>query len=97
MGAFLDELATAIHGLSIEQLKQSSEVASKGGNIVAEDRESFSPKFVSEWLFGAVLSAYGKVTSSETVSKRTHDDVLTKGIGMPWRRSGVWLSLRVTL
>lgn len=97
MKAFVDELATAIHGLSVEQLQQSTEVASKAGNVVAEDRQSRSPKFVSEWLFGAVLSAYGNAISSQTVSKRTHDDVLSKGVGMPWRRSGVWLSVKVTL
>ncbi|KAK5056803.1 hypothetical protein LTR84_012335 [Exophiala bonariae] len=93
---FLEELSLALHRLSTEQLKQSKEVAIKAGNVVAESRESPAPKFVTEWLFGAVLSAYGKVTSSQSISKRTHDDVVTKGLGIPWRRSAVWLSLRVT-
>lgn len=97
MDTFVEELSLAIHRLSTEQLKQSKAVATKAGNVVAEDREAPSPRFVTEWLFGAVLSTYGKVTSTQSVSKRTHDDVLTMGHGIPWRRSGVWLSLRVSL
>ena len=59
---FVEELGTAIHKLSIEQLKQSMETTTKGGNVVAEDRQSPSPRLVSEWLFGAVLSNYGSAT-----------------------------------
>lgn len=94
---FVEELGPAIHKLSIEQLKQSMETITKGGNVVAEARQSPSPRLVSEWLFGAVLSSYGSATPLVSFPKRTHDDVVWKDTDKPWRRSGVWLSVRVTL
>ena len=94
---FVQELGTAVHKLSIEQLSEAMKTTEKGGNTVSEDRQSPSPRFVTEWLFGAVLSFYGKATSNKPFTKRTHDDVVWKDTDKPWRRSGVWLSVRVTL
>ncbi|KEF51502.1 uncharacterized protein A1O9_12419 [Exophiala aquamarina CBS 119918] len=94
---FVKELATAIHQLSIEQLKMSMAQIKKAENELAEERQSPSPKFVGELLFGAYLRSYGKAGLRKSISKRIDDDVLSKGTGMPWRRSSLWLSIRVSL
>ncbi|KIV86455.1 hypothetical protein PV11_02066 [Exophiala sideris] len=93
---FTHNLGTAIHKLSVEQLRLAMETTKKGGNISAEDRQSPHPRLVTEWLFG-ILSTRGKATPSSTIQKRTHDDVCWKSAARPWRRSGVYLSARVAL
>ncbi|KAI1615196.1 hypothetical protein EDD36DRAFT_432369 [Exophiala viscosa] len=91
---FILELGTAIHKLSIEQLRLAMETSTKGQNTVAEERQSVHPRAVTEWLF-AILSSRGELANTLTVHKRTHDDVCWKGTDKPWRRSGVYLSARV--
>ena len=93
---FVHELGTAIFKLSVEQLRMAMETTVKGKNTVIEDRQSAHPKLVTEWLFG-ILSTRGKATASPTIRKRTHDDVCWKDADKPWRRSGVYLSARITL
>ncbi|EXJ94001.1 hypothetical protein A1O1_02394 [Capronia coronata CBS 617.96] len=95
--SFVQELGTAIHKLSVEELRLAMETTTKAKNTVVENRQSAHPRAVSEWLFG-VLSSYGQATSSPTISKRVHDDVCwTNSSKPPWRRSGIWLSARVAL
>ncbi|EXJ92093.1 hypothetical protein A1O3_00643 [Capronia epimyces CBS 606.96] len=94
---FIQELGTAIHKLSVEEVRLAMETTIKAQNTVVEKRQSAHPRAVTEWLFG-VLSSYGKATSSPTICKRTHDDVCwTNTSKPPWRRSGVWLCARVAL
>lgn len=93
---FIHELGTAIFNLSVEQLRIALETTTKGKNVVSEDRQSAHPMMVTEWLFG-ILGTRGKATASPTIRKRTHDDICWKDADRPWRRSGVYLSVRVAL
>lgn len=94
--SFTQELGNAIHKLSVEHLKLAMETTKKMDNTIAEERQSAHPRAVSEWLFG-LLGSRGKATSSPVIYKRTHDDVCWMNTQLPWRRSGVWLSVRVAL
>jgi len=93
---FLEALSSAIQKMSIEQVAIAMEHSSKSGQSLTEERQSIHPKLVSEWLFG-ILAAEGTPVYTKTISKRTHDDVCFKSAARPWRRSPLWLSLRVAL
>lgn len=51
---------------------------------------------VSE-LFMGVLSAVGSPISVSSISKNTRDEVLWKQAAAPWRRSPMWLLIRVSI
>jgi hypothetical protein len=94
---FVEELATAIWTLSSEELTLAMEKSHKAGTEFNEVREAAHPRFVTEWLFGSVLASQGASNESRTISKRVHDDVCWNKADIPWRRSGVWLSARISI
>lgn len=91
---FVQALGKAIFQLSVEQLDLAMEASTKGGQNFAEERDSAHPRAVTEWIF-AILSTRGEPASSQTILKRTHDDVCWTRALKPWRRSGIYLSTRV--
>lgn len=93
---FVEEVASSLHKLSIEQLRVSKETTWKAGNTVVEDRQTSHPRLVSEWLL-SVLSIHGQATRSLSISKRTHDDVCWRHAEKPWRRSPTWLCIKTGL
>ncbi|KIW72721.1 hypothetical protein PV04_00897 [Phialophora macrospora] len=94
---FVEELATAIWTLSSEELTLAMEKSRKAGTEFNEARETAHPRFVTEWLFASVLASQGAPNDSPTISKRVHDDVCWRKTDNPWRRSGVWLSARISI
>ncbi|KIW18198.1 hypothetical protein PV08_02486 [Exophiala spinifera] len=91
---FVEELGKAIFQLSVEKLELAMETSTKGGQTFAEERDSAHPRAVTEWLF-SILSTRGEPVSSQTILKRTHDDVCWTHALRPWRRSNIYLSARV--
>lgn len=73
----------------------SAEVT-KAQSIVREPRNTVDPRFVTEMLTG-ILRALGQPFDVSRVHKRTRDDVLWSDALNPWRRSPLWLLLRVAL
>ncbi|KAG9237428.1 hypothetical protein BJ875DRAFT_370034 [Amylocarpus encephaloides] len=69
---------------------------SKAGSKSFEIRDTIHPKFVTEFLTG-ILRGIGKPVETVRIHKRTRDDVLWKDALKPWRRSPVWLLLRVVI
>ncbi|KAK3045846.1 hypothetical protein LTR09_012621 [Extremus antarcticus] len=61
-----------------------------------EYRDTTSPAMVSELLFG-YLRGIGKSTTVSAVSKHTRDEVHYYKAYAPWRRSPMWLLIRVAL
>ena len=75
-----------------EMMPQSYKAGSKTG----ERRESVHPGLVTEMLM-SMLAPLGHPVPVRQVRKRTRDDVLWKKVDLPWRRSALWLSVRVAL
>ncbi|KAH8807698.1 hypothetical protein F5884DRAFT_880995 [Xylogone sp. PMI_703] len=61
-----------------------------------EIRDTIHPKFATEFLTG-ILRGIGTPLNVKRIHKRTRDDVVWKDAKLPWRRSPLWLLLRVTL
>ena len=68
----------------------------KAGSKTGETRESVHPGLVTEMLM-SMLAPLGHSVQVRQVRKRTRDDVLWKKVDLPWRRSALWLSVRVAL
>lgn len=68
----------------------------KAKSKVTEIRESITPTFVTEMLMG-ILRGIGNPYEADRVWKNTRDDVLWLNTLIPWRRSPLWLLLRVAL
>lgn len=54
--SFLEDLGTAIHKLSVEELRLATETTKKGADVVTEERQTVHSRMVTEWLIGGVLS-----------------------------------------
>ncbi|KAH9063764.1 hypothetical protein EDB83DRAFT_804615 [Lactarius deliciosus] len=92
---FLGELASFLIQMDIDVL-DSTATTVKAGSTVREVRESAHPKYISELLVG-ILRGFGRPASVDRITKRIGDEVLWKNAGKPWRRSPLWLVIRVAL
>jgi hypothetical protein len=61
-----------------------------------EMRDTTHPGMVTNLLMN-VISALGKPTNAPTIWKNTREDVLWSNCKQPWRRSPLWLLLRVSI
>lgn len=71
----------------------------KAGMLHREIRDVASPRFITEGLAG-VLRAIGQLlpeVKTVYIHKRIDDHVLWKSAYIPWRRSPIWLVVRVAL
>ncbi|KAH9061808.1 hypothetical protein EDB83DRAFT_2506594 [Lactarius deliciosus] len=92
---FLQEVASFLIQMDVDALDSTATVV-KAGSTVREVRESPHPRYISELLVG-ILRGFGQPASVERITKRIGDEVLWKSAYKPWRRSPLWLVIRVAL
>jgi hypothetical protein len=95
-GSFVTELALFLDKMKREVLSEANEKGNKAGSAVSEERETSHPKFITGMLTG-ILRAIGKPAIIKRIQKRIADDVLWDNANIPWRRSPLWLVVRVAL
>lgn len=93
---FRMRFAQLLARLDSDMLEQACPIVKKAGSTVWETRDTMHPMFVTEMLTG-MLRAMGHPLEIARMQKNTRNEVLWKDTRMPWRRSPVWLFLRVTL
>lgn len=93
---FLSRLADFVDKMKRDHHGAAAGRGVKAGETVQEERESSHPKFVSEMLTG-ILRAIGEEVEVERFMKRIGDEVLWDDAKIPWRRSPLWLVVRVAL
>ena len=93
---FRKALAELIVHLDAETPEEVLPLTKKARSNVVEIRDTVSPRMVTEMLT-AILRAIGRPLHVPRLYKRTRDDVLWKGALRPWRRSPLWLLLRIAL
>lgn len=89
-------IARTLHTMSNEVTPEMQPESRKAGEQHKEYRDTASPAIVTEMLFGC-LRGLGKTVSVSSVSKQTRDEVFWEDALAPWRRSPLWLHIRVTL
>ncbi|OJA14087.1 hypothetical protein AZE42_07939 [Rhizopogon vesiculosus] len=68
----------------------------KAKSTVLEQRETTHPRYITELLTG-ILRGLGSIADVPRIRKRIGDDVLWDKAKLPWRRSPLWLVIRVAL
>ena len=94
--SFLEPLAELLANFDAETPEEVCQTTTKAGSEVVEVRNTVHPRLVTEMLTG-ILRAVGQPFEASRIYKHTRDDVLFKDTVVPWRRSPVWLVLRVAL
>jgi len=97
---FQKNLAIYLFHMSIDELEESAAHTKKAGSTVVETRDSPDPKFITDLLV-TILAGTSDTSAVQDpirrVTKRIADDVLWKDALAPWRRSKLWLVIRVAL
>ena len=68
----------------------------KAGSKVVEERDTADPRYITELLTG-ILRGVGCPAEIKRINKRIGDDVVWNNSRLPWRRSSLWLVIRVTM
>jgi hypothetical protein len=92
---FLRELSSFLVQMDVDCL-DSTPTTLKGGSVVVEIRETVHPRYISELLMG-ILGGFGQPADVDRITKRIGDEVLWDNALKPWRRSPLWLTLKVSL
>jgi hypothetical protein len=93
--SFLGELASFLTQMNVDILDLTATTV-RAGTAVREVRESADPKYISGLLVG-ILRGFGQPAVVDRITKRIRDEVLWKDAYKPWRRSALWLVIRVAL
>ncbi|KAK3110708.1 hypothetical protein LTR53_014728 [Teratosphaeriaceae sp. CCFEE 6253] len=92
----IDTVAYTLAKMSHQAALGMQPQARKAGTSLDEDRDTTHPGTISEFFMG-FLSATGHPAEVNTISKNTREEVLWRDARSPWRRSPVWILLRVAL
>ncbi|KAI2621190.1 hypothetical protein GGR54DRAFT_630279 [Hypoxylon sp. NC1633] len=91
-----ETIAHTLSGMSKQVVEALQPKAKKAGDILPEDRDTNHPGMISE-LFIGFLRSIGEAVDCPIVVKNMRDDVLWNDARSPWRRSPLWLLIRVSL
>ena len=92
---FVKELVSFLIHMDVDRL-DSEPTTTKAGSTVPETRGTADPRYISQLLI-AILLGMGKEANVVRISKRIADDVCWKDAENPWRRSPLWLIIRVAI
>ncbi|MBE3046429.1 hypothetical protein IMZ48_28635, partial [Candidatus Bathyarchaeota archaeon] len=94
--ALIRTVACTLGRMSGQVVAETVPTTSKDGRVHEEIRDTAHPKVVTELLM-AFLLPFGEAAKVTSISKHTRDDVLWKNCEKPWRRSPLWLLLKVCI
>ena len=94
--AFIQSLATTLAKMSTQTALGLQRQVQKTGRLLDEDRDTTNPELVTDWLIN-YLAALGDLTETARISKNTREEVLWRDCLQPWRRTPLWLLVRVVL
>jgi hypothetical protein len=92
---FLSELANFLVRMNDDILDAAS-TTRKAQSTVLEARDTTHPRYITELLTG-ILRSVGRPADIIRITKRVGDDVVWNNSKLPWRRSPLWLLIRVAV
>jgi hypothetical protein len=93
--AFREEFSSFLAQMNSDIL-DSVATTTKANSTVEEIRDSAHSKYITD-LLTQILLGMGEAADVHRIQKRIADDVLWKSALKPWRRSQLWLVIRVAL
>ncbi|PYI29021.1 hypothetical protein BP00DRAFT_480116, partial [Aspergillus indologenus CBS 114.80] len=91
-----ESIAEFLERASTEPVDEFAPKSQKGGVELTETRDTMDPDLITDFLI-TVLGVNGRRTQPVLLRKRIKDDVCWNQAERPWRRSPLWLVLRVCL
>ena len=96
-GSFQAALASFLEKASLEPVKQFAATTLKAESFAYESRDTPVPAIVGQLLM-SIFEALGRIHNPALTRKRIRDDVCwSDAAENPWRRSAMWLVLRVSI
>ncbi|KAK0342281.1 hypothetical protein LTR91_019510 [Friedmanniomyces endolithicus] len=92
----VDTIARTLAKMNFQAAPGMQPQVRKAKSMVDEDRDTAHPGMIPEFIMG-FLNAVGQSAHVDTICKNTREEVLLLDARSPWRRSPVWLLLRVAL
>lgn len=89
-------MASFLEKASIEVVDEFTAKSRKAGVVISESRDTPDPTLITNFLT-TLLEVNGTRTSTPLLHKRIKDDVCWDDAELPWRRSPLWLVLRVSV
>lgn len=93
---FIREMAIMISRMCHETPQICMPITKKARSKVPEERETVHPWLVTEGLM-SILEGYGEAQESPVIHKHIRDDINWDSSKLPWRRSPLWLAIRVSI
>ncbi|CAG7991695.1 unnamed protein product [Penicillium nalgiovense] len=91
-----ETVAQTLSRMSYQPAANTKLKAKKAQQKHDEDRDTTNPKMVTELLM-ATLRPLSTDVSAVQIQKNTREEVIWRDSRSPWRRSALWLLMRVTL
>jgi hypothetical protein len=95
--SFLDNLASFLESMDVHIQNEAMPVSKKAGLEPVETRDTASPVFITEMLTGILHGIGQEVDNVTRFQKKIRDDVIYGNDKDPWRRSPLYLVLRVAM
>ena len=92
---FRKELANFLVHMNVDIL-DSTLITVKAGSESLEIRDTPHPRYITQ-LLTEILRGVGQAADVTRIQKRIADDVIWKSALKPWRRSPLWLVIRVAM
>ncbi|KAH7019555.1 hypothetical protein EDB80DRAFT_632634 [Ilyonectria destructans] len=93
---FRSVLGKTLVKMSQQPVEEMQPKVQKAKEIHNEERDTIDPRLVTELLV-SFLRGCGEQVNVHGICKNTREDVMWNQSKLPWRRSPVWLLLRVSL
>ncbi|PBL01428.1 hypothetical protein ARMGADRAFT_1059170 [Armillaria gallica] len=95
---FCRELASFLVHMSKDVLDPAAKLPEDGGSTSTQERRVPHPRYITQLLTGILYGLEGGSSANvHRFTKRIGDDILSDRTQAPWRRSPLWLVLRVAL
>ncbi|KAF8303458.1 hypothetical protein DL93DRAFT_2185103, partial [Clavulina sp. PMI_390] len=93
---FIAELASFLSQMCYRTLNDATATTKKAGIEVVEERQTIDSRYITTFFTG-VLRGIGEIADLKRITKRVADNVSWRNKFLPWRRSPLWLLIRVAL
>lgn len=93
--SFVEQLVSFLAHMNVDRLDAQA-TTTKAGSNVSETRSTTHPRYITQLLM-MILRGMGNEATVNRITKRIADDVCWMAAQNPWRRSSLWLVLRVAI
>ncbi|PPQ73450.1 hypothetical protein CVT26_010200 [Gymnopilus dilepis] len=94
--SFVENLASFLVQMDVDDLPDAQPTTVKAKSKVIESRSTAHPRYITQ-LLSMILLGIGKEAEVDRIAKRIADDVCWQDARDPWRRSPLWLVIRVAI